>query len=208
MPRTARLTLIGIENGARRTLVYRDGKLTGDQVLQDRFWGLWHIHEDENRPNKPPSGLEKLLGPDHWRAGFARKILKELLPEVIELRAQHLETEASLRRKARKAVGWFRSLEPKLQQLREEDERSAFREYLWPADSWDEVMAGHERGGWKPMGDPPEEHPKCSNCLKPTEWSWYCSNEESWKYLAGRAGWIAVCRPCKFWRPIVVRMMN
>lgn len=55
--------------------------------------------------------------------------------------------------------------------------------------------------GVEPPDDPPRACPKCS---EPMEWLAYVSDAESWRNLAGRGGYLQVCRRCQVWTKLRV----
>ncbi len=55
--------------------------------------------------------------------------------------------------------------------------------------------------GAEPPGEPLIACPKCS---EPMEWLAYVSDAESWRNLAGRGGYLQICRRCQVWTKLRV----
>lgn len=57
--------------------------------------------------------------------------------------------------------------------------------------------------------DSPSEQPRpCPKCSEPMEWLAYVSDAESWRNLAGRGGYLQICRRCQVWTPLRVMVMG
>ncbi|MEW5883113.1 MAG: hypothetical protein AB1725_02675 [Armatimonadota bacterium] len=53
--------------------------------------------------------------------------------------------------------------------------------------------------------EPPDEPPRaCPKCSEPMEWLAYVSDAESWRNLAGRGGYLQICRRCQVWTKLRV----
>lgn len=53
--------------------------------------------------------------------------------------------------------------------------------------------------------EPPDEPPlACPKCSEPMEWLAYVSDAESWRNLAGRGGYLQICRRCQVWTKLRV----
>ena len=71
--------------------------------------------------------------------------------------------------------------------------------------SWDVIAAATTRsfsGGYRPLRA--ENHylpsarpcPSCNRAPAQLKWFYYCTSEETWSMLHGRAGWLTICEPC------------
>jgi hypothetical protein len=82
---------------------------------------------------------------------------------------------------------------------------------------WDDVDAARNDAGLQAEHDSEGAHrhygsrvtcPKCSRSEDELVWFYFRSPEWTWKNLCGRAGWLAVCDPCRTQAAFFIEIMN
>ncbi|MCI0491035.1 MAG: hypothetical protein L0229_30970 [Blastocatellia bacterium] len=197
-----RYTVIGLENGRKRTLVWLDGELIGDDDLKTRFLKAWDSVDHEAYCRKLEEPYQ-----EYWTTYLAEEILQTIFEETLDFEHGIVSTPERLQEWAdawnRHGGNHYYTAE-EMRQIEEEENRS---QHQGPPYSWKEIEEVLKRRS-KPASDPPKDRPKCLECLQPMEWIYFKSSPETWKMLCGRAGWTAICRKCKVWRACRVELMN
>ncbi len=198
-----RLTLTALENGEKRKLVWiKGGELSGDEHMKLRFQRIWDATDQEAYR----LSLDKRVR-SHFRVELAAHILRYLCNETLLLERAQVSTPEELQRVADVWNGCSDGCIYTADDVRLAEEENIQRSQTGPPYSWSEIEEMLTDAA-QPCEPPPMDHPKCPECLLPMEWIWFSSPTETWDMLCGRAGWTAVCRPCKSWRPCRVAIMN
>jgi len=74
-----RFTVIGLENGQKRTLVWLNGELIGDSDLKERFQTAWNLVDHQDFREKLEKGKQ-----EYWIPILAEKLLKPLFAEMLD----------------------------------------------------------------------------------------------------------------------------
>ena len=217
----------GLENGRNRTLTWLDGELTGDDDLQARFRQAWDAADHRafkerlrqvalnvtarvNPISLTPERRRSLrrIPKAWWHQRLAEDILRSLFAEILDFESADVMTPMELQEWAdawnsHKGATRHHTLED-MQRIHEKD---LWNSHHGPPYEWKEI-ARSLRGRRKPPHDAPEDRPKCMECLQPMEWIWFTSSRKTWEMPCGRAGWTAICRPCRSWRACDVSVMN
>jgi hypothetical protein len=197
-------TVLGLENGVKRKLIWAEGELIGDADLKSRFLKAWHSidHQEYQRSLQGDWRLEC------WRSSLAKELLAGLFEEMLDLESARVSTTEELQKRADSRNAHRVGKKPHTaEDMRKEEEKLNWNEHHGPPYSWDEIK-GMLSKPLDPPGDAPKDHPKCLECLLPMEWIWFSSSPWTWKHLCGRAGWTAICKKCKSWRACRVDVMN
>jgi hypothetical protein len=88
--------------------------------------------------------------------------------------------------------------------------RDQWGEMPGPPYEWEEITTYQATKRRRlPRSKHPEGAPRaCQFCGNPTDWIWWESSGDTWKFLCGRAGFVEICRQCHAWYPAIITILN
>jgi hypothetical protein len=178
---TTRITVIGLEDGRKRTLIWEDGALSGDDDLISRFKQSWDAADHQKYRH---------AADDDWGEELAKEILSGLFAETLDIERAWISTPK------------------RLQEWADAWNSHKDQDHHYTAEEMREIEAKQNWPAPEHASQPPADFPKCLDCLQPMEWIWFSSSPWTWQHLCGRAGWTPICRACKSWRACRVEEMN
>lgn len=200
-----RYRVTGLENGQKRILEWMEGELRGDDDLKDRFQRMWSSLNHEAYRKKLPEYRR-----EDWAEDLVKELLAKVFEETLDFETAHISTSQRLQEWADAWNSHGGDHHYTVDEMREIEEHDNWAHHHGPPYEWREieaVLAGKVKVD-EATGQPPEDHPKCLECLAPMEWIYFSSSPQTWRDSCGRAGWTAICKACKTWRPCRVSVMN
>ncbi|WP_395736429.1 hypothetical protein [Prosthecobacter sp.] len=200
-----RYRVIGLEKGAKRILEWFEGELIGDADLKDRFQKMWDAVDHRKYCKKLPEHLR-----ESWTYYLVEELLGKVVEETLDLERAHISTEQRLQEWADAWNSHGGDRHYTIDDMRKMEEDQNWSNHHGPPYEWREIEAvlSGKIKAFGNAGQPPDDYPKCLECLAPMEWIYFSSSPETWAGECGRAGWTAICKKCKTWRPCRISVMN